>query len=284
MPLLSLLIASSLAGCVGEPEDPGAEPEQAELDEAAALAAPFLSVGFESWSLGTYTAARVRADWGTSPFDGVAQGRVEVAADPTGAAGKAIRVKYPRGGVGPAAGGAQWRASVPARNEMYASYRVYFPAGFNPVKGGKLPGLCGGPDCPTGGVVPTGKNGFSARFMFRPNNRITLYLYHMDQPDQYGQDFQLAHTFAYGQWHRITQRVKLNTPGQANGEVQVWVGTKQVLLLGNLRFRTETAVKIDRFYFSTFFGGNTPDWAPVKDEAVFFDQLKVADTAAGVGL
>jgi hypothetical protein len=120
--------------------------------------------------------------------------------------------------------------------------------------------------------------------MFRPNNRITLYLYHMDQPTQYGQDFQLAHTFAYGQWHRITQRVKLNTPGQKNGEVQVWVGSKQVLFLQNLRFRTTDAVKIDRYYFSTFFGGDTSDWAPTKDEVLAFDRFKVADSAAGVGL
>jgi hypothetical protein len=51
------------------------------------------------------------------------------------------------------------------------TYEVAFPAGFDWVKGGKLPGLRGGPDvigC-DGGRQPNGTNCFSMRMMWRPD-------------------------------------------------------------------------------------------------------------------
>ena len=48
------------------------------------------------------------------------------------------------------------------------------------VKGGKLPGLFGG-EGNTGGGIPTGMDGFSARMMWRGSGRVVQYVYYPDQ-------------------------------------------------------------------------------------------------------
>lgn len=54
---------------------------------------------------------------------------------------------------------------------MMISYEVAFDANFDWVKGGKLPGLRGGPNATgcSGGNEPTGTDCFSARIMWRKN-------------------------------------------------------------------------------------------------------------------
>ena len=71
------------------------------------------------------------------------------------------------------AGGAQfyalWNSSGSAFQSMLVTYEVAFDAGFDWVKGGKLPGLRGGPDpnnC-SGGNQANGTNCFSSRVMWR---------------------------------------------------------------------------------------------------------------------
>jgi len=72
-------------------------------------------------------------------------------------------------------GGAQlyalWNSSGNAFQSMLLSYEVAFDFGFEWVKGGKLPGMRGGPDpnnC-SGGNQATGTNCFSSRVMWRTN-------------------------------------------------------------------------------------------------------------------
>lgn len=54
---------------------------------------------------------------------------------------------------------------------MLLSYELAFDAGFDWVKGGKLPGLRGGPnpDGCSGGNEPNGTDCFSTRLMWRQN-------------------------------------------------------------------------------------------------------------------
>ena len=74
-------------------------------------------------------------------------------------------------------GGAQlyalWNSSGSAFQSMLLSYEVAFDFGFDWVKGGKLPGLRGGPDpnnCSGGNqTTTTGTNCFSSRVMWRMN-------------------------------------------------------------------------------------------------------------------
>jgi hypothetical protein len=87
-----------------------------------------------------------------------------------------LQVTYDAGSYSHDTGGAQlyskWNSSNGAPfQSMMVSYDVAFDQGFNWVKGGKLPGLRGGPDndgC-SGGNEPNGSDCFSTRFMWREN-------------------------------------------------------------------------------------------------------------------
>jgi len=90
--------------------------------------------------------------------------------------GPVLQVQYPAGSYeNDDDGGAQlyalWNSSGSAFQSMLLSYEVAFDFGFDWVKGGKLPGLRGGPDpnnC-SGGNQATGTNCFSSRVMWRTN-------------------------------------------------------------------------------------------------------------------
>jgi hypothetical protein len=92
--------------------------------------------------------------------------------------GPVLQVQYPAGSfqdnnVGGAQFYAMWNASGSAFQSMLVSYEVAFDAGFDWVKGGKLPGLRGGPDpnnC-SGGNQANGTNCFSSRVMWRTDGK-----------------------------------------------------------------------------------------------------------------
>lgn len=196
---------------------------------------------------------------------------------------KSLRVEYPQGGVGPQETGAQVELKFTPRDEAYMSYWMRFSDNFSfgtTSKGGKLPGLSGGDNC-SGDDNCDGTNGFSARFMWRNDGQIVLYLYHMDKPAKWGEDYPLKYedgsnvVFERGTWHKIEERVKINSSGDAyDGEVQAWVDGKEVLSLKGLRF-TNNGDKVDKLYFSTFHGGNEETWAPTETCHIWFDDIRI---------
>ena len=109
---------------------------------------------------------------GASPSDGVRQSRTSVIEGAGAHEGRALRVLYPKGGVGSSAGGALWRMSVGRFDDLYCSYYVRFAPEFDFVKGGKLPGLAGGA-ANSGGRKPIGTDGWSARMMWRTGGEAT---------------------------------------------------------------------------------------------------------------
>lgn len=200
-------------------------------------------------------------------------------------AGNSLRVHYPGGGVGPDQGGAQWQLVFPAGyDELYCAYRLRFAEGFDFVQGGKLPGLAGGV-ANTGGEKPDGTDGWSGRMMWREAGKIVQYTYHVDQPTNYGEDMPWdiggERHFVPGQWHRVEHRIVMNTPGQNDGILEGWLDGELVLVREDLRFRDVDTFAVDLFYFSTFFGGSTVDWAASKPEFVDFDEFIIAAIPIG---
>jgi hypothetical protein len=235
---------------------------------------------FNAAAPGAYTRAALAAGWmGTTPYNGVDEQRVTVIESADAREGRSLRVLYPRGGVSSNPSGAQWKLNFGARyDELYCAYDVRFAPDFDFVLGGKLPGLAGGA-ANTGGNKPTGRDGWSARMMWRERGEAVQYVYHVDQPTEFGQDFRwnLAgqRVFAPGAWHRVMHRVVMNRPGQRDGVVQGWFDGQLALDRRDIRFRDVDTFAIDAFYFSTFFGGSDPSWAPSKDERVDFDRFVV---------
>lgn len=88
--------------------------------------------------------------------------------------GPVLQVTYPEGSFSHDTGGAQlfslWNTTDGSKfNSVLLSYEVAFDSDFAFVKGGKLPGLRGGPDpngC-SGGSAANGTNCFSSRLMWR---------------------------------------------------------------------------------------------------------------------
>lgn len=187
-----------------------------------------------------------------------------------------IRVAYPQGKWGSSDSGAQFMIELPPQREYRCSYRVRFSEGFDFAKGGKLPGLAGG-QANAGLKRPDG-DGWTARYMWRKHGALKLYLYHIDQRGNQGDDISLDVRAMPGQWLKLTQVVTVNRTNQADGRIQVWCNDKLVLDRKNLRLQKNGKAPVDRFYFSTFFGGKGAEWAPQKDVTIDFADLKIEDT------
>ncbi|MBM3868213.1 MAG: hypothetical protein FJ384_04700 [Verrucomicrobia bacterium] len=214
---------------------------------------------------GAYDTQAWRAEWPGCPWeDGVSEGRVSVVARPDG---KRWRIDYAPGRIGPSEGGAAWNQSFESRDEVVLSYVVRFSPDFDWKKGGKLPGLGGGPGKTTGGRKADGLNGFSVRPMWRADGRMEAYAYHAGQTKDYGDSFSLPKTFLLprDQDVNIRLRVRLNHPERADGllELKVTFGdTSAEVAARTMVWRKTPTIQADKVLFETFHGGNDLSWAP----------------------
>ncbi|MCK5823895.1 MAG: hypothetical protein KAG96_00640 [Ichthyobacteriaceae bacterium] len=192
--------------------------------------------------------------------------------------GKVLSVEYPKGSVGPQTGGSQFIKSLEPANEYYLDYYMKFDEGFDFVSGGKLPGLTSGGSTYTGGNNPDNGEGWSARYMWVKKGEMVVYFYYMDKVHQYGDPVKMNVFFETGKWYRLTQRIKLNEDNLPNGIMQVWVDGQEVINNTKIRYRLWGKGMIDTFYFSTFHGGASKEWAPNNDSFTRFDKIRVTKT------
>lgn len=114
-----------------------------------------------------------------------------------------------------------------------------------------------------------------------------------------------AFSFVAGGWTTISQRVRLNDVGQANGELELFVGGESVINVSGLILRARDAGRIRGVQMQTFFGGeflflsysfdvvlvvevgglsfwcftgSTEDYASPKDQNTYFSDFSVAIT------
>lgn len=233
----------------------------------------------EEIEVGVFTEAMLDETWGHPPFsNGVREGRVSVVLDST--QGRTLQFLYPEGEYGTSETGAQWKYVFDRGHErVRLRYRIRFDEGFDFVRGGKLPGLIGGAGN-TGGGIPTGSDGWSARMMWRAAGRAVQYVYHPDQPDNYGEDMpwmiddEVVH-FESGRWYLIEHEMTMNTPGLRDGVLVCRLDGVEALRREDLRFRDVDAFAIDGLYVSTFFGGSSESWATTRDERIRFDDVEI---------
>jgi len=209
--------------------------------------------------------------------------------------GPVLQVTYPAGSFSNNTGGAQfinlWNTTQSGGfQSMLLTYEVAFDAGFDWVKGGKLPGLRGGTD-PTGcsgGNQSTGLDCFSARIMWRTNGEGEVYAY-IPSPNGLcseksiicNSDFGISisrgsFTFSSGQWNRVTLLVQLNNPPNvANGNVEVYFNNVQALAQQDLQIRASSSVTAGGLYFSTFFGGSDSSWSTPTTTHTYFRNVEL---------
>ncbi|KAF8061746.1 hypothetical protein FPV67DRAFT_1563991 [Lyophyllum atratum] len=199
----------------------------------------------------------------------------------------ALRLLYPAGSINPAQrpiGGAQFYAApldlTGARN-VTLSYSVFFPADFEWVRAGKLPGLYGGHEGCSGGNEAT--RCFSTRLMWRKRGMGELYLYapkDMQTASLCGDPqstcdaaygFSIGRgcfSFARGAWTTVTQTVTLNTPGLQDGSFTLDVNGERVLERNDVYYRGAPS--------RTFFGGHDERYATPRAQYVWFKDFAMS--------
>ncbi len=212
-------------------------------------------------------------------------GRDNIAVLPkeAGTEGGVLRVSYPAGSFSPGRsevrGGAGFELRHGSARAACLAYKVRFPPGFDFVKGGKLPGLFSG-DAPRGCIADDTVSGFSSRLMWRAGGAGELYLYAPGRETACGQSLgRGTWTFTPGAWTAIVERVAVNTPGAADGSIQVWVDGHLAVDASGLRLATVPAPTVDGLLFATFFGGSDASWATPRDQTVDFADV----TLTGMG-
>lgn len=231
---------------------------------------------------GPYTVEQWRRDWPGCAFQGgVSEGRIEKQV----LEGKpCLRVNFVPGEIGPEKGGAGWRWPIGTHDAVELRYALRFSPDFDFVKGGKLPGLCGGPENVSGGRPADGTNGFSARLMWRREGRGEAYVYHKHQPEKYGESFPFPADFRFpkGQPLRVRLIVGMNKPGQRDGTLRVWIALQDqaerlVVERQDLEWRSADTFGVDGLYFETFHGGGNASWAPSRPCWAEFADLEVRE-------
>lgn len=256
-----------------------AETGGASATGGASVGEIILDASFDDRVAGPYTEDLVAGDFGMGPTwnDGLDDGRAAIILDE---ANPVLRVTYPAGQYGPGPGGVQFKVPLGATyDELYLSYRLRFGSAFEFVKGGKLPGLVGGTG-PTGCVQDDA--GFSARMMWRAGGHAVQYLYFPGKVNDCGDDYDYQVSgedalFVPNVWHTVEHRIRMNTPGEANGIMQAWFDGE--LALDNQSFIWRNAGhtwSIDTLYFSTFFGGSDETWAPSTDQTIDYDDFMIS--------
>ena len=204
--------------------------------------------------------------------------RAALASDPDDSTNQIMRVLLPAEQIGSKNSGGQAIVSIPPADEYILNYRMRFGAEFEWTRGGKLPGMASGGSQFTGGTKPDG-TGWSARLMWRPNGKLVAYVYHMDQTGKFGDDFSTNQESRFQlqpeTWYQITQRIRINSDSNDDGEIQIWVDGRQVLDHRDIQYRSGPNGKIDSLLISAFYGGSTDRFRPKDDHEILFDNFVI---------
>lgn len=121
---------------------------------------------------------------------------------------------------------------------------------------------------------------FSSRLMWRPGGEGELYTYLPSYSDplykaneiqcslsnstcnpQYGASLMRgSFTFTPGQWKTVAQRLKLNTVGNANGELELFVDGQSTIKATGLILTGSNLGRIRGLFMQSFFGGESMVW------------------------
>lgn len=228
----------------------------------------------------------------------------QLAVDPVTNLGNVLKINYPMNSYNPSGsiiGGIGIYASptsiFPCQS-VRLSYQIFFPSNFNPVKGGKLPGLFIGPPGASGGNHVNGEA--SCRIMWRKNNSqggimTEAYVYvptpqdtdYSSIPNEsldpvYG-DSLWRGIFNYnkGAWNTVVMDLSLNTmtSGTANHDGTLTLTINGVSQNYNKFIWTTTGTSITGIVFDTFFGGSDSTWATPVDTSIYFKNFNLQKVA-----
>ena len=213
-----------------------------------------------------------------------------------------LRAEYKANDASGRSGGFLFDAYFDGQEEAFLSYKLKFDEDFFWATGGKLPGLGGstrgvGSETEGRGAIPSGcqynDDGFSARLMWRRNRAQTddpyliLYSYFAEKPDgspreetsDCGDNYRVYTGLEEDTWYTITQYLRLNTPGQRDGAVVIWIDGEEAFRKEDFLIRKtgKDDLRINALIMNTYRGGARNDevWHSPRDEFAFFDDFRV---------
>ena len=172
--------------------------------------------------------------------------------------------------------------------EVYFRYYLRLGDDWNPnVEGGKMPGIAGTYGrAGWGSRAADGTNGWSVRGGFlksyeTPDGaRVTPlngYAYEMDGKSGWGSIWPWGKgsggLLENARWYAVEQQVKLNTPGQADGEYRAWLDGRLVAERTGIRYRSVPDLRIESIWMNVYHGGATPS---PRDMSLYIDNVVVA--------
>lgn len=239
---------------------------------------------FENDTPGEYRLTEWKRDWNNPKWANKSIGLGKIIDEKSS---KYLQIKLPKGEMGLDSSGVQWPVKFnQAYDELYLSYRIKFSKGFKSDNiHGKLPGLGGGA-LSNPGVVPTGTDRWSVRYMFHGTN-LFFYIYYPDMNQDFGDKVPVQGKKYYGAgvnlspgytlqpevWYTVTQRVVLNTVGKNDGFVEGYVNERFSAQKINMRFRDIPTLRIERINFANFLGASGKYLT--EDEHISFDDIYV---------
>ena len=196
-------------------------------------------LGFDEWGLVENVTIQPSKQ-GAFPFV------LEIAL-PAGASGQKTS-RAAQGGVG-----FSWKPGLPnGAAAACLSYGVRLPPNFDFDKGGLLPGLFGGEE------PRAGKTGFAARLGWGPNGIGDVFA---NLPGTGERGVGLtggAWMFATGRWILVEQEVRLNTPGQADGTLAIWIDGELRAELKDVAFRGHEQVRLSGILSDVYYAAQAP--------------------------
>jgi hypothetical protein len=255
---LTILAAFSILAC-------------SETNEKAENSSFVFEQNFDQSPTGSLTTAEIKKDWFPATFLWGIKDRINYyigikgqTPEIVGTNNKQLLLTIPANTAGPIPG-MQWSTKFnKTYKELFLQYEVKFDSNFNFVKGGKLPGLAGG-KANTGGIKPTGKDGWSTRMMFWSEGKLCFWIYHKDQPGTYGDSLFFKKDGQYfqfkkGELYTIKHHIKINDPDKNNGLTEGFVNDSLYAFRNNLQFSTTEQLAIDQLIFSVFLGGEEKEY------------------------
>ena len=197
---------------------------------------------FENNTLGNYNNGEKVRDWGTLDYDNRPGFPQIVNFD----GGKRARHYFPQGSSN-GQNGADFGAIIKnPSDEVYYSFRMYYEPGFDFYISGKLPGFRMWPSIKAGSGLNPGDSGAVVYLQVDAFGRMNWNVYHHRMTTRFGERMGSPYNFytiETGKWIDVTYRVVLNTPGVANGILQVWINGELKNTATGVLLRTKTSVQ-----------------------------------------
>ena len=128
------------------------------------------------------------------------------------------------------------------------------------------------------GVRPTELPYFCATLTTLKDNPLAplWYPYHIDQKGPWGDNWPIDVVFPADKWFCLEMMVAMNTPGQRNGELRLWVDGRPVYAKTDMRWRLDPSVKVGRAFDQVYASKPFP-----KDSYFWVDNRVVATEYVG---